>query len=99
MNYIVIAIFVLIIWACTDYPASEGNDSEANPIEININIQSDSESKADSDAYIEEGSDNVTSSSSSSSTDNTTINRSDNNTINIDNVSNRADFDTFRPGH
>jgi len=71
MNYIVIAIFVLIVWACTDYPASEGNDSEANPIEININIQSDSESKADSDAYIEEGTDN----------------RSDNNTINIDNVS------------
>jgi len=85
MNYIVIAIIVLIVWACTDYPASEGNDSEANPIEININIQSDSESKADSDAYIEEGSDNIT--TSSSSTDNSTDNRSDNNTINIDNVS------------
>ncbi len=81
MNYIVIAIFVLIVWACTDYPASEGNDSETSPIEININIESDS--KSESDAYIEEGSDNVTSSSSSSSSDNST----DNNTIIIDNVS------------
>jgi len=81
MNYIVIAIFVLIVWACTDYPASEGNDSETNPINININIQSDSESKADS--LINEGSDNVSSSSSSSSNDNST----DNTTINLDNGS------------
>jgi hypothetical protein len=28
----------LALFACSDYPASEGNDSEANPIEIHINI-------------------------------------------------------------
>jgi hypothetical protein len=87
MNFIVIAIFVLIVWACTDYPASEGNDSEANPIEININIQSDSESSADSDSVINEGSDNVSSSSSSSAIDNSTDNSTDNTTINLDNAS------------
>ena len=81
MNYIVIAIIVLIIWACTDYPASEGNDSETSPINININIQSDSESKADSESVVNDGSDNV--SSSATAVDNST----DNNTINIDNVS------------
>ena len=85
MNYIVIATFVLIVWACTDYPASEGNDSEANPIHININIQSDSESKADSESVVNDGSDNV--SSSATAVDNSTDNSTDNNTINIDNVS------------
>ena len=85
MNTIAIVIFLLIIWACTDYPASEGNDSEANPININITIQSDSESTADSESVVNDGSDNV--SSSATAVDNSTDNSTDNNTINIDNVS------------
>ena len=75
----------LAILACSDYPASEGNESEANPININITIQSDSESTADSESVVNDGSDNV--SSSATAVDNSTDNSTDNNTINIDNVS------------
>jgi hypothetical protein len=35
MKYLLLPFALL---ACSDYPASEGNDSEANPIEIHINI-------------------------------------------------------------
>ena len=33
-----ILLLPLALLGCSDYPASEGNDSEANPIEIHINI-------------------------------------------------------------
>ena len=33
-----IFLLPLALLGCSDYPASEGNDSEANPIEIHINI-------------------------------------------------------------
>jgi hypothetical protein len=36
MKYLLLLPLALL--ACSDYPASEGNDSEANPIEIHINI-------------------------------------------------------------
>jgi len=36
-----IFLLPLTLFACSDYPASEGNDSEANPIEIHINTVRD----------------------------------------------------------
>ena len=83
MNYIVIAIFVLAIWACTDYPASEGNDSEANPIEIHINIDTQNnltdppdndsmEVDVDSNSDSQSDSDSNSDSSSESTIDNST---------------------------
>ena len=36
MKYLLLLPLTLL--ACSDYPASEGNDSEDNPIEIYINI-------------------------------------------------------------
>jgi hypothetical protein len=44
-----ILLLPLALLACSDYPASEGNDSEANPIEINIEIENNINEPADND--------------------------------------------------
>jgi hypothetical protein len=79
MKYLLLLPLALL--ACSDYPASEGNDSEANPIEININIDNQNnltdppdnntqEVDVDSDANSDSSSDSD--SSSESTIDNST---------------------------
>ena len=75
-NYLVLLVFLL--GSCSDYPASEGNNSEASPIHINITI--------DSDNFLNDPSDNDTQnvdvdSNSSSSSDNNSSNSNSNSTI------------------
>ena len=80
MKYLLLLPLVLL--ACSDYPASEGNSSEANPININITIDSDNllndpadndTQKVDVDSNSSSSSDNNSSNSDSSSTiDNST---------------------------
>jgi len=73
----------LALFGCSDYPASEGNDSEANPIEIHINIDtqniltdpSDNDSMevdVDSNSDSNSDSDSSSDSSSESTIDNST---------------------------
>jgi len=71
----------LALLACSDYPASEGNDSEANPIEIHINIDTqnnltdpaDNDSmEVDVDSNSDSQSDSQSDSSSEATIDNTT---------------------------
>ena len=65
----------LALFGCSDYPASEGNDSEANPIEIHINIdtQNNLTNPADNDSMEVDVDSNSDSDSSSEATiDNTT---------------------------
>ena len=72
----------LALFACSDYPASEGNSTEANPININITIDSDNQlndpadndtQQVDVDSHSNSSSDNNSSNSNSSSTiDNST---------------------------
>lgn len=72
----------LALFACSDYPASEGNDSEANPIEIHINIdtQNNLTDPADNDTMdvdVDSNSDsNSDSDSSSDSSSESTIDNS-----------------------
>jgi hypothetical protein len=79
MKYLLLLPFALL--ACSDYPASEGNDSEANPIEIHINIDNQNnltdppdnntqEVDVDSDANSDSSSDSD--SSSEATIDNST---------------------------
>ena len=61
----------LALLGCSDYPASEGNDSEANPIEIHINIdtQNNLTDPADNDSMevdVDSNSDSNSDSDSSS---------------------------------
>ena len=71
----------LALLACSDYPASEGNDSEANPIEIHINIDTqnnltdpaDNDSmEVDVDSNSDSQSDSQSDSSSEATIDNST---------------------------
>ena len=73
----------LALFACSDYPASEGNDSEANPININITIDTDNllndPSDNDSqnvDVKSNSSSDNNSSNSDSNSNSNSAIDNS-----------------------
>ena len=47
-SFLVLSIFFWVV-SCSDYPASEGNDSEANPININIEIENNLNEPADND--------------------------------------------------
>ncbi len=76
-----ILLLPLVLFACSDYPASEGNDSEANPIEIHINIDNqnnltdppDNDSmEVDVDSNSDSQSDSQSDSSSEATIDNTT---------------------------
>lgn len=49
MKFLLLLPFVLI--ACSDYPASEGNDSEANPVNINIEIENNLNEPADNNTF------------------------------------------------
>jgi hypothetical protein len=73
----------LALFGCSDYPASEGNDSEANPIEIHINIDTQNnltdppdndtmEVDVDSNSDSQSDSDSSSDSSSESTIDNST---------------------------
>jgi len=67
-----IILLPLALFACSDYPASEGNDSEANPIEIHINIdtQNNLTDPADNDSMQVDVDSNSDSDSSSDSDSN-----------------------------
>jgi hypothetical protein len=78
-----IILLPLALFACSDYPASEGNDSEANPIEIHINIDTQNnltdppdndsmEVDVDSNSDSQSDSDSSSDSSSESTIDNST---------------------------
>jgi hypothetical protein len=59
----------LALLGCSDYPASEGNNSEANPIEINIDINNSLNDPADNDTMdvdVDSNSDSQSDSSSDS---------------------------------
>lgn len=77
-----ILLLPLALLACSDYPASEGNDSEANPIEIHINIdtQNNLTDPPDNDTQnvdVDSNSDSTSDSDSSSDSDsNSTIDNS-----------------------
>lgn len=78
MKYLL--LLPLALFACSDYPASEGNDSEANPISINITI--------DSDNLLNDPADNDTQNvdvKSNSSSDNNSSNSNSNSNSTIDN--------------
>ena len=77
MKYLILLLISLALLACSDYPASEGNDSEANPINIHITIDSDNQlndpsdndsQSVDVDSNSSSSSDNNSSHSNSSST-------------------------------
>jgi hypothetical protein len=81
MKYLLLLPLALL--ACSDYPASEGNDSEANPIEIHINIDTQNnltdppdndsmEVDVDSNSDSNSDSDSSSDSSSESTIDNST---------------------------
>ena len=84
MNKIKYLLLLFIVASCSDYPASEGNNSEASPININITI--------DSDNLLNDPTDNSTQnvdvdSNSSSSSDNNSSNSNSNSNSTIDNSS------------
>jgi len=77
----IILLLPLVLLGCSDYPASEGNDSEANPIEIHINIDNqnnltdppDNDSmEVDVDSNSDSQSDSQSDSSSEATIDNST---------------------------
>jgi hypothetical protein len=68
MKYLLLLPLTLL--ACSDYPASEGNDSEANPIEIHINIDNQNNQAPDNntqDVDVDSNSDSDSNSNSDSS--------------------------------
>jgi len=70
MKYLL--LLPLALFGCSDYPASEGNDSEANPIEINIEIQNTLNDPADNDSMevdVDSNSDSQSDSNSDSSSE------------------------------
>ena len=73
-----ILLLPLTLFACSDYPASEGNDSEANPIEIHINIdnQNNLTDPPDNDSMEVDVDSNSDSDSSSDSSSESTIDNS-----------------------
>ena len=76
MKYLLLLPIALL--ACSDYPASEGNDSEANPIEIHINIdnQNNLTDPADNDSMEVDVDSNSDSSSDSDSSSESIIDNS-----------------------
>ena len=72
-------LLLFIVASCSDYPASEGNNSEASPININITI--------DADNLLNDPPDNDTQNVDVNSTTNSS---SDNNSSNSDSNSNSA---------
>ena len=76
MKYLLLLPIALL--ACSDYPASEGNDSEANPLEIHINIdnQNNLTDPADNDSMEVDVDSNSDSSSDSDSSSEATIDNS-----------------------
>jgi len=84
MNKINWLLLLFIVTSCSDYPASEGNSNEDNPININITI--------DADNLLNDPTDNSTqnvdvNSNSSSSSDNNSSNSNSNSSSTIDNSS------------
>lgn len=84
MNKLNWLLLLFIVASCSDYPASEGNSNEANPININISI--------DADNLLNDPTDNDTqnvdvNSNSSSSSDNNSSNSNSNSNSTIDNSS------------
>jgi len=80
----------LALFACSDYPASEGNDSEANPININITI--------DTDNLLNDPSDNDSQNvdvKSNSSSDNNSSNSDSNSNSTIDNSTGFTVFEFY----
>ena len=80
----------LALLACSDYPASEGNDSEANPVNINITI--------DTDNLLNDPSDNDTQNvdvKSNSSSDNNSSNSDSNSNSTIDNSTGVTVFEFY----
>jgi len=85
MNKIKYLLLLVLVSSCSDYPASEGNDSEANPININITIDNDNllndppdndTQNVDVDSTTNSSSDNNSSNSDSNSNSNSTIDNS-----------------------
>ena len=76
MKYLL--LLPLALFGCSDYPASEGNDSEANPINIHITIDSDNQLNDPSDNNTQEVD---VDSNSSSSSDNNSSNSNSSSTI------------------
>ena len=80
----------LALLACSDYPASEGNDTEANPVNINITI--------DTDNLLNDPSDNDTQNvdvKSNSSSDNNSSNSDSNSNSTIDNSTGVTVFEFY----
>ena len=71
-----ILLLPLTLFACSDYPASEGNDSEANPIEIHIQIDNQNNQAPDNDSMEVDVDSNSDSDSSSDSSSESTIDNS-----------------------
>ena len=81
MKYLLLLPIALL--ACSDYPASEGNDSEANPIEIHIQIDNQNNQAPDNesmDVDVDSNSDSDSSSDSSSDSDSSSESTLDNST-------------------
>jgi hypothetical protein len=81
MKYLLLLPLTLL--ACSDYPASEGNDSEANPIEIHINIDNQNNQAPDNntqDVDVDSNSDSSSDSDSSSNSDSSSESTLDNST-------------------
>ena len=83
MKYLL--LLPLALFGCSDYPASEGNDSEANPIEIRINIDNQNNltdppdnntQEVDVDSNSDANSDSDSNSNSDSSSESTLDNSS-----------------------
>lgn len=73
----------IVLLACSDYPASEGNDSEANPIEIHINIDNQNNQAPDNNTQeidVDSNSDSNSDSDSSSNSDSSSESTLDNST-------------------
>ena len=81
MKYILLLPLALL--ACSDYPASEGNDSEANPIEIHIQIDNQNNQAPDNNTQevdVNSNSDSNSDSNSSSDSDSSAESTIDNST-------------------
>ncbi len=73
----------IVLLACSDYPASEGNDSEENPIEIHIKIDNQNNQAPDNNTQevdVDSNSDSSSDSDSSSNSDSSSESTLDNST-------------------
>ena len=86
----ILLLIPIALLACSDYPASEGNDTEANPVNINITI--------DTDNLLNDPSDNDTQNvdvKSNSSSDNNSSNSDSNSNSTIDNSTGVTVFEFY----